>query len=155
MNFYIDECMGSHSLLAFLESPTYTTREVQNEETELSDIANIHLCNNNNILPNDPQFNLNMRTSNSMCCIFSQMSSNGSFQGVSSQMGSSNPYLMALVEHCSISELNLKQCKTEQRFVFIPNLQIFKKKKIHCHHLSDGSPCRLSNAYSLYPSLKR
>jgi hypothetical protein len=34
-------------------------------------MANIHLCNNNNILPNDPQFNLNMRTANPMSCIFS------------------------------------------------------------------------------------
>lgn len=114
-NFYIDECLGSHSLPALLESPTYTTRAVQNEETELSDIANIHLCNNNNILPTDPQFNLNMRIANPTSRLFSQISSSGSFPGVSSQTGlSSNPYLMALAEQISISELNLKQtCKME------------------------------------------
>ena len=32
---------------------------------------------------------------------------------------------------------------------------IFLKKKIHFRHLSDGSPCRFSDAYSLYPSLTR
>lgn len=113
-NFYSDECLGSHSLPALLESPTYATRAMHNEETELSDMANIHLCNNNNILPNDPQFNLNMRTANPMSCIFSQMPSSGSFSGVPSQMGlPSNPILMALAEQYSVSELNLKQCKME------------------------------------------
>lgn len=114
-NFYGDECMGSHSLPALLESPSYTTRGgVHTEETELSDMGNINLCNNS-ILSNDPQFNMNMRTSNPMSCLFPQMSCSGSFPGVSSQMGlPSNPILMALAEQFSVSELNLKQCKTEQ-----------------------------------------
>lgn len=118
-SFYSDECMGFHTLPALLESPSYTTRGVHNEETDLSDMANINICNNNGILSNDPQFNLNMRTSNPMSCIFPQMScsgnGNGNFPGVSSQMGlPSNPILMALAQQFSISELNLKQCKMEQ-----------------------------------------
>eukprot|EP01018_Ginkgo_biloba_P033971 Gb_01375 [translate_table: standard] len=128
-NMYnIDECLGSPTLPPLLESPSYNTKTVQNDETELSDIASIMKCSphlhNNNMMLNDPQFNnMNMRPAatsvSPLSYLFSQISSftsgsNVGFPPASSQVGlPSNTILKTLVEQYAGNDLSSKQCKME------------------------------------------